>query len=83
MPKDILGNTVRVGDKVLFNNMLCTVTDIQENRVLGAKSTGKSSAVTLKVPDNMTLEIDVTFDTEKPVNLICVKTPPEVNTAEA
>ena len=83
MAKDILGNTVKVGDKVVFNNMVCTVKDIQENRVLGGKMITFNKGTGIKIPDNMTLEIDVQFDGDKPLNIFVVKQPTETVGAEA
>lgn len=83
MAKDILGNIVKVGDKVHFNGMICTVKEIQENRILGGKMLSKTQGQGLKIPDNITLEIELTFDGDKPLNAVVVKTPPEMGGAEA
>lgn len=83
MAKDILGNTVKVGDKIHFNGLICTVKEISENRLLGGKALANNRGMAIKIPDNMVLEIDVTFDADKPINAVVVKTPSEIGGAEA
>lgn len=83
MAKDILGNIVRVGDKIHFNGLICTVKEISENRLLGGKAMSQNRGIAIKIPDNMVLELDITFDADKPINAVVVKTPPEIGGAEA
>ena len=83
MAKDILGNNVKVGDKIQFNGMIATVKEINENRLLGGKIMDKHRGMAIKIPDMMTLELDIQFDAEKPCNFVVVKTPPETGAAEA
>lgn len=74
MAKDVLGNIIRIGDKILYQNILCTVKDIQENRVFGAGLTQKGPT-SLKIPDTMVLEMEITYNSEQPVNMVAVRTP--------
>ena len=83
MAKDLLGNKVNIGDKVVFNSLVCIVKDIKENRILGARIHNDRSGATIKIPDNIVLELDLQYDADKNLNLFVVKTPPETNTAEA
>jgi hypothetical protein len=82
MAKDILGNTINPGDKMMFNGMICTVKEINENRVIGGKSMTGRSITGMKIPDVLTLEIDLPFECDKPFNGVVVKTPPEMNDAK-
>lgn len=83
MAKDSLGNTLRVNDKVLFNGLIYTIKEIQENRILGGKHMTQNRGMAIKIPDSIVLEVELPFDAEKPFNGFVVKTPPEGGTAEA
>lgn len=77
MAKDALGNTLRIGQKVMFNGMIYTIKDLQENRVLGSGKFISKGVSGMKIPDNITLEIDLPFDADKPFNGIVCQTPKE------
>ena len=77
MAKDILGNEIKVGDKVMFQGMVFNVKELNENRVIGGKTMTGKNITGIKIPDVLTLEIDLQFDAEKPFNGVVVKTPPD------
>lgn len=83
MAKDILNNTLKIGDKVIFNGSLCTIKEIHEKRIFGGKMTSSTHGTSLKIPDTMILEFELTYDEEKPMNMFAVRTPPESGAAEA
>jgi hypothetical protein len=77
MAKDMVGNEMKVNEVVMFNNMIYTIKDLQENRIIGGHKTGPQSMQAMKIPDMITLEITLPFDAEKPFNGVMIKTPPE------
>jgi hypothetical protein len=80
MAKDILGNEMKIGDRLLFNNAVYLIKDIQENRIMGGKIATGRNITGIKVPDVISLEIDLPFNCEQPFNGFIVKTPPEMMT---
>ncbi len=83
MAKDIMGNIVHVGEKLFLNGVVYTVKEINENRLLGGKAMSQNRGIAIKIPDNLVVEVDFPFDSEKPINGFVIKTPPEVNVPEA
>lgn len=83
MAKDVLGNVMHLGDKIVFNNMVYTIKDIQENRVLGGRQLSQSKGMVIKIPDTITLEIELPFEADKPFNGYVPRTPPETGSGEA
>lgn len=74
MAKDVLGNIVKVGNKVLFNGSIYEVKAINENRLLGGHIQG-NKGMGIKIPDSMTLEMDIQYDADKPVNFVVCREP--------
>lgn len=82
MAKDAIGNEIHIGDKLFFQGMVYNVKDVQENRILGGKTLTGKSVSGIKVPDVMTLEIDLPFNSEQPFNGVVCMTPPDYNDAK-
>lgn len=80
--KDMIGNNVKAGDKLLFQNMIYEVEDIQENRLIGGKSITGKNITGMKIPDALTLRITIPFDSNQPFNGVVVKTPLELSDAK-
>lgn len=76
MATDILGNKLKVGQKVIWNGMVCTIKSIDENRLLGGGKFIAKGIQGMKIPDNITIEIDLPFDAEKPFNGAVCQEPP-------
>jgi len=74
----MIGNSMKVGDKIMFNGMICTIKEIQENRIIGGKTMTGRQITGMKVPDILTLEIDLPFECEKPFNGVIVQVPAEL-----
>jgi len=74
MAKDILGNVLKPGDKVIFNGLIYDIVEINENRVFGGHIQG-NKGTSLKIPDNITLSCDLPFDADKPFNGCVLKVP--------
>lgn len=83
MAKDVMGNIVHVGDKLYLNGVVYTVKEINENRLLGGKAMSQNRGIAIKIPDNLVVEADFPFDSDKPINGFVIKTPPEIGGAEA
>lgn len=83
MAKDMIGNEIKPGDKLFFQGMVFNVKDLQENRILGGKTLTGKSVSGMKIPDVITLEIDIAFNADQPVNGCVVKTPPEMGSKES
>lgn len=83
MAKDAIGNEIHIGDKLFFQGMVYNVKDVQENRIIGGKTLTGKSVSGVKVPDIMTLEIDLPFNSEQPFNGVVCKTPKEMDNAES
>lgn len=83
MAKDLLGNIVKPGDKLFLQGIVFTVKEINENRILGGKAVSQNRGIAIKIPDNLVVEADFPFDSEKPINGFVVKIPPETNAPEA
>lgn len=84
MAKDIMGNVIKSGDKMMFNNMIVTVKEINENRIIGGKMIDKNRGMALKIPDSIVFELEFPFDSDKgPINGVVIKIPPETNAPEA
>jgi hypothetical protein len=80
MAKDILGNEIKAGEKVMFQGMVFLVKELNENRVIGGKTITGRNVTGIKIPDVMLLEIELQFDAEKPFNGVIVKQPLDSNT---
>lgn len=83
MAKDILGNVMKVGDKVVFNGMVCDVVEINENRIIGGQHMTGKGVSGIKIPDIMTLSIDLPFDSDKPFNAFVCKVPANNESGDA
>lgn len=81
MAKDMLGNVMKVGQKVMFNGMVMTVTGLEENRVIGGHKVGNSRLQGMKIPDSLRLELELPFDADKPFNGVVCLEPPESGTS--
>jgi hypothetical protein len=79
MAKDILGNTLKIGDKLFFQGVVYDVEDIQENRLIGGKTMTGKSIQGMKIPDALTLRVTLPFDSNQPFNGFVVKNPEQPN----
>jgi len=78
MAKDILGNILHTGDKIVFRGLICTVKDIHEKRILGTMQSSGKQGMTVKLPDSLVLEVDIQGDFDKPLDCYAVKTPDDM-----
>lgn len=82
MAKDMVGNIIKVGHKILLAGNLYTVKEINENRIFGARTSG-SRATSMKIQDEIIVEASFPYDSEKAINCVVIQEPPETGASEA
>lgn len=76
MAKDSIGNELKVGDLILFNGMLMTVTQIQDAGIIGASGSVQSGKLQgLMVPGQLMCSVAIQFDPSKPVGVFALQNP--------